>query len=398
MILELLFWILFGCATGIFTGLFPGIHVNTIAAIALLFPLENPLGLALMIASMSIVHSFVDFVPSILLGAPEESTFLSVLPGHRMLLKGEGLLAIKLAASGALLSGIISICFSPIFVLFVKKSTEIFPKIMPYALVLVLVLMLAEEKTMQKKAWAAIIIFLSGMLGIIALGEKSTVQNALFVCIAGFFGISTIIESLRKKSFFPKQNNKPKHIGKKTLAEAGLLGFLAGGLVSIVPGIGSNQSAFIIKKIFGNMGTRKFLILLGGSNSSNMILGFLVWFAWGKTRSGSSVAISQLITAGTENILLIGIACLIALGIGFIAAIKTAEFFIKKMQGIDYKKINLLIFGILVFLASILSNLFGIMALATASAIGLLAVSKGIKRTHCMAFLMIPALSFYLGF
>ncbi|HLD58830.1 MAG TPA: tripartite tricarboxylate transporter permease [archaeon] len=392
------FWILLGCIIGIFTGLSPGIHINTVAAFAATMRPADALGVSLMIASMSIVHSFVDFVPSILFGAPEEENFLSVLPGHRMLLKGKGLLAIKLAASGAFFSGLIAIAFAPVFVLFVQKASSFLPKIIPFALLVVLATMVLGEKGMGKKFWAITIIALSALLGAIVLGEKSIVKEPLLAGITGFFGAATIIESLRKKSVFPEQQEKKFRIKKTIILEGSLLGFLAGSIVSILPAIGSNQAAFILKKIFGKISTKKFLVLLGGSGTANMLLGFLVLFAWGKTRNGSAAAISQLIEISAQNILLLCIAGLIALGFGFAVTMFLAKIIVKKMHRINYEKTNLIILAVLIALVAFLSEISGLIAFASATAIGLLAVSKGVKRTNCMAFLMIPALLFYLGF
>src|SRR3989442_5223711 len=48
-------------------------------------------------------HAVFDFVPTVFLGAPTEDTALATLPGHRLLLVGQGAKAVALAARGALL-------------------------------------------------------------------------------------------------------------------------------------------------------------------------------------------------------------------------------------------------------------------------------------------------------
>ncbi|MBN1941279.1 MAG: tripartite tricarboxylate transporter permease [Candidatus Diapherotrites archaeon] len=390
--------VLAGCFLGIFTGLVPGIHVNTIAALSTINPENNFLGLALMICAMSIVHSFVDFIPAIFFGCPEESNYLSVLPGHRMLLKGKGIEAITLAAAGAFFSGLIAILMGIVFLSFLEKTSDLLYKIIPFVLVFVLGSMVFSEKGAKKKFFAIGIIFASGLLAHLVLGPKSSVENALFVCITGFFGASTIIESLRKKSFFPEQKQSKFRIRKEVLFEGSLLGLGAGALVAVVPAIGANQAAFVLRKIFGNIGTKKFLVLLGGSGTANMFLGFLMWFALGKTRSGSAVAISQLIEATAENIVWISLACFFALGFGFIATMLLAKKIAVHMKKIDYKKANKAILLLLIALVFLLSNPTGLIAFATSTAIGLTAIFNGVKRTHCMAFLMIPTLMYYFGF
>ncbi|MDD5148691.1 MAG: tripartite tricarboxylate transporter permease [Candidatus ainarchaeum sp.] len=391
-------WIVSGCVLGIFTGLAPGIHVNTIASISTAIAFPDPLGLSLMIASLSIVHCFVDLVPGILFGAPEETNFLSAQPGHRLLIKGKGFLAVKLAATGALFSGIISLCFAFFFITMLRKGTVLFSKLVPFALVFVITAMVFSENSPKKKAFAITAILLSGILGIIALSEKSPVENPLFACITGFFGIATILESLKKKTILPKQETEEAKTGNKSVIEGSALGFIAGALVAVFPALGANQAAFILQKFFGKIKTKKFLVLIGGSSTANVIFGFAGLFAWGKTRNGSAAAVGGLVELSTQNLVLLMIACAIALGFGFLAAVWTAKFLVKKIEKINYSKINIAILFALCGLSVFLTNFFGIIALVSATGIGLFCAETKIKRTHCMAFLMIPALLFYLGF
>ena len=109
---------LLGLLAGVGTGLAPGLHVNNVALFLLasrgaftalvLFAFPSAGGeelieiLSSFVMGTVIGHSFLDFVPSVYLGAPEESTALSVLPGHRLLLAGEGHVACRLAAKGAI--------------------------------------------------------------------------------------------------------------------------------------------------------------------------------------------------------------------------------------------------------------------------------------------------------
>src|SRR3990167_9497900 len=95
MLFEIFIFLFLGTAVGIFTGLVPGVHINMVGSLIassslLILSSLNPIYLVVFIVSMSITHVFVDFIPSIFLGAPEEGTELSVLPGHEMLNQGLG--------------------------------------------------------------------------------------------------------------------------------------------------------------------------------------------------------------------------------------------------------------------------------------------------------------------
>lgn len=128
---------LLGAVLGCGTGAAPGIHVNTLcllltsslgalmpaaasAAIWLGAPGDDaPILLACLVVSAAASHSFLDFLPSVFLGAPDEGESLSTLPGHRLLLQGRGREAVEHAASGALVGGALAValCVPLYFVL-----------------------------------------------------------------------------------------------------------------------------------------------------------------------------------------------------------------------------------------------------------------------------------------
>ena len=121
MYLQILLAIALGTITGTITGLIPGIHVNLIAVliISLTLPLQ-PIVLAIFILSVAITHSFLDSIPSIYLGAPDEAQALNVLPGHRLLHQGLGHQAITYTLLGSFGSLIICVIFFPLFIKIIK--------------------------------------------------------------------------------------------------------------------------------------------------------------------------------------------------------------------------------------------------------------------------------------
>jgi len=394
MAAELVLFALAGCFLGIFTGIAPGIHVNTIALLALSFPFLGSENLVVLIASMSIVHCFVDFVPSILLGAPDSESFLSALPGHRLLMQGKGLVAVKLAIAGGLLAGIASIAIGPLFILFVLKSAGTISAIVPFALIAILFAMVLEEKG-KKKAWAITVIALSGMLGLLALKSNISVQEPLFCLASGFFGASTLVDSIMKKSALPRQKKTGFSIKKARIAKNSALAIAAAAIVSLLPSIGSNQAAFIVRKATGKIRASDYLIMLGGINTTAMVFSFFVLFAWGKTRTGSAAAISQLGNFGMQQLLLTVAASAFALGFGAIAADLIASKALKAMQSLNYGKIGLVVLAFMAALVFLFSNAIGIAFFATAAATGIASINAGIKRTNSMAFLMMPTIAYY---
>jgi len=129
-----------------------------------------------------------------------------------------------------------------------------------------------------------------------------------------------------------------------------------------------------------------------------MILSFFVLFAWGKTRTGSAAAISQLADFGFWELLLVAAACLLGIGFGAIATDLVSKQAIRVMQAFDYKKLNICVLAFVTGLVFLFSGLLGLAFFAAASSIGIFSINKGIKRSNTMAFLMVPTMLYYLGF
>ena len=396
MALEILGFALLGCVCGIFTGLFPGIHTNTVALIALKISwLGSPNTLAF-VASMSVVHTFVDFVPSILFGAPSTDTFLGVLPGHRMLMQGNGLEAVKLSVMGGLFAGIVSIAISPLFLISLERISNIMQTLVPFVLTAILALMILDERG-KNIALAVVVIVSSAVLGVLALGNSLPLKEPLLCLAAGFFGASTLIDSILRNAKVVKQEKKGFFVEREKALKGSFLALLGGWIVSMLPGIGASQAAFIMRKLFGQIGDKGYLVLLGGTNTSTMILSFFVLFAWGKTRTGSAAAMNQLGFFGADELLLVMGASLLAIGFGAAVTGTVASEAAKLLAKVDYRKINIAVLCLVSITVVLFCGVLGILFYVIACLIGLVAINSGTKRANCMAFLMVPTIMHYIS-
>ena len=394
--IEALSWILLGCLLGVFTGLMPGIHVNTIAVLFLAFSESNDLNIALLIVATSVVHSFVDFIPSILIGAQDTDSFLSVLPGHYFFLKGEGLYAIKLTAAGGIFSVLFCILLLPFFWLLIAGLAEFLYSLIPFILVALIALMVLSEKGGKKK-WALATILLSGITGIIGLNSGS-MQETLFPLVTGFFGSSTLVYSLTKEHSITEQKTGVFKEEKKTIIKGSFFSTVAGAIVSFFPSVGASTAAFLLGEFTKKISRNEFLVVLGGVNTANTIFSFAVLFLIGKARTGAAATVKQLIGLNETSLLLIFAAVLISASFGYIATDIIGKKAIKWILAVNYRNLSKYVLGLLFLLVLFLSGLYGMILFLVSTAIGLLPLSTGIKRTHCMAFLMFPTILLYLGF
>src|SRR3989338_11202577 len=263
MLFELFLFLFLGVLAGTLTGLTPGIHINLIGAILvsysgslllthLFFPIL-PIYLIVFIVAMSITHTFVDFIPSIFLGAPDDAdTGLSTLPGHELLKEGRGYEAIMLSNYGSLIAILILILLFIPLIFIIPKIYPFLTKFMAFILIFFSLTLILFEKN---KFSALFVFFITGFLGLIVLNLD--IKEPLLPLLTGLFGSSMIILSIKQKTKIPKQKFekfKPKIFNP-------LLGsIIASPLCGFLPGLGSGQAA-IIGNTISNTDKRGFLVL-----------------------------------------------------------------------------------------------------------------------------------------
>jgi len=402
MLIEIILFIFLGIIFGTFTGLIPGIHINLVGvslvalSASLLSPV-NPIYLVVFIVSMAIIHTFIDFIPSIFLGCPDTDTELSVLPGHELLKKGQGYQAILLTCYGSLAAIFILTLIAFPSVLLISQTYGFLQKIIPYLLILVSFLLIALER---KKFKALSVFLLAGLLGLIVLNLDSgesffLLKEPLLPLLTGLFGASVLVMSIQTKTKIPKQKITKPEIKKKFLSP--LLGALvASPFSSFLPGLGSGQAA-IIGNTISKTDRKGFLVLLGATNTLVMGFSFVSLYIISRTRTGAAVAIQKIIGAFSWKILVLILSTALISGIiAFFFTIFLAKFFSRKIDKINYSKLSLITLIILTILILLVSNVFGLIILIISTLTGIYCISLGVRRTNMMGCLLIPTIIFYL--
>lgn len=344
------------------------------------------------IVSMSITHTYIDFIPSIFLGAPEEDTFLSVLPGHQMLKQGLAHEAVVLSLYGSFLSLFIIFLFIPVLFFF-SNFFFLIQKIIPYTLIFLSFYMVFREKNV----FIALIVFLfSGILGLISFNLP--VAQPLFPLLTGLFGTSSLLITIKQNPIIPKQSltNLSKIKVTKTELKNSLLGaFISAPLCSFFPGLGAGHAGFIGSEVL-KQNKRSFLMLLGMINTIVMGISFAVLFLFERTRTGSAIAISKIIELSLFDFSLIGLVIIFSGISSFFIALKISKFFSRKISLFNYKKISITVLIFLFSLTFILTDFIGIIILITSTSIGVFCILSKIKRINLMGVLIMPSIISYI--
>ncbi len=399
MLLSILLAITAGISTGIVTGLIPGVHINLIstivvasyASVSQTIPAEL---IIIFIMSMSITHTFLDSIPSIFLGAPDPANALAVLPGHRMLLDGEGKLAIKHTLYGSLGGLILSIIFSPILIYAIPLIYNSIKDYIGYIiLVFLIILFLKDFKRIPKSLF---VFLLAAAFGIFVLDMN--LKNPLFLMFSGLFGISNLALSLSTGEI-TKQKTTEITINVRHKFAIGL-STIMGVVAAFLPGIGSSQTAIIgmtLMKKEDIDDPKVFLTFMGGLNTVNMTVSLITFYTLSKARNGSIVALQSIIGEINLNTLLLIFACALIVGsAATIIGMQLCIGFSKMIVKVNYQKLVLSIIISILIMSVLFDGAIGLIIILLATIIGITASKLNVAKSYLMGCLVMQVLLFTL--
>jgi len=445
-IVLILVFAIIGTCLGTFTGLIPGLHVNTVAILLLAsLPIfmaaanfisgvefwTATVFVAVVITATSISHTFLDFIPSTFLGAPDEDTALSVLPAHQLMLQGKGYHAVYLSAVGSGCAVVFACLLLFPFVWLLGKPGNLYPLIrdntLYILLFLVAFLIFTETGTMGgsrvPKFVPAIFVFLtSGILGLVVLELPSSSplglpSTVLFPLFSGLFGISTLSLSIidRQEVVIPPQDTTCPIISPAELKPT-LPGCLAGSMVGFLPGVSSAHAA-LVAMIPGNMNSERspgenrgqdgsspgpVILTLGAVNTANAVFVIVALFLIQRARSGAAVAIQELIPIHDWahplpvflGVLLIAIV--LSSLVAFHLTLLIGKYAANNISRIPYERVVSGVIAFIIILVLLFNGVLGIAILMVSSLSGMIPPMIGVRRSHLMGVLLIPVLLYLM--
>jgi TctA family transporter len=199
-----------------------------------------------------------------------------------------------------------------------------------------------------------------------------------------------------KNKKIPKQKITKINIKIKEVFNIALATSIASPLCSFLPALGSGQAAVISSDLAEEKDKKQFLMLLGSINTIIMGLGIISIYSLNVTRSGSAVAISNLLENFSFNYLIIILLMIITSGLmSFFIGCKLNKIFSRKINKINYHKISILILLFLIIIIVSFSGWIGLIIFITSTFLGLFTILSGARRTLLMGCLMITSLVLY---
>jgi len=374
---------LLGILLGTVTGITPALHVNTLASLLDDVNTFSRFSFVLLVYTMGLTHTFLDSIPSAMFGVPDEGTALSILPAHRLVLKGRALEVVNISIMASFLSIIFAL---PLLLIYPLLAEMYNPNAGRIFVILLAVFLILTERGI-KKLYGLFIFLLSGWLGIVA--GKFLLREPYFHLFVGLFAFPTLIVSFRsnlKRLEFNNDEGIKMKIPKFLFFS--FLGSLLGMAASLLPTFTSSQAALIGG--FFSKDERSFLTVVFSVNTSNFLFSLVNFYLTGRTRNGVMVLLRERqvhLTHTQLNLLLL--TSLAASLLIMLYGVRLTRIIGKLLHRADYRKLNIGIMLFIILASYCFDGFFGLIFLLTAGVIGYLTIRLGVKRTNCMGVLML---------
>ncbi len=406
-----------GTGLGLFSGIAPGIHVNTLASMLaasypLLAPLLSgvdashiPLAVGCCIMSASVVHSFVDFVPSVFIGAPDGEDAVSVLPGHKLLLKGRGMDAVRAAAIGSLIGASATILMAvPLQWILISGLGDFLEKLTPVVLIIATATLLLGEARKRNAVWGTVAFVLSGMLGLACMTRAIPTDGVIgegsimLPLLTGLFGIPILLETSSESSIPHQIDRCDDPVGMVP----GFKGVLMGTVAGWFPGITSTVGAAMSAMVFPENRPERFISTVASVGTVTSVLSIVTLSVSGNGRSGTALAIGEICGDElngfmSEGFLLMLMSAAVASMIGYWMTIASGKAMSRVVGRLDPKVMSRTVLVALVCITLALTGPAGLLILVCSSVVGMIPPFCSTGRLVLCGCLLMPVLLFKLG-
>lgn len=374
-------------------------------------------------AGMIVGWSMLNTIPSVLLGAPDESAMFTVLPGQKYLMFGRGYEGAMITGVGGL-AGIYVLVFlvGPFAPRFLPVVQEVLRHHMHWILWVIIAFILMSEWPKGGNwgpagwrkffdAWYSLgagllTFFLSGFLGFILLYRSPVSVEMAFQNImpafVGLFGVPWCLLNIISGAKVPKQ-----YVGDSLDIDADVIlrsagaGALGGGFAAFFPVITGGIGGLLAGHATAQRDERVFIMSQGVSKLIYYVGAFLLLFVpgLGVTRGGAAWMMKQLYTPRTYyDYYMILASIALAGAASFLIMSPLTRWTIRFIERANYRNASVLALAIILALVYVMTGWGGLAVMAVAAGIGLIPVLFGSRRLNCLGILLLPIACNMAGF
>jgi len=408
-----------GFLVGVVSGLTPGLHVNNLALLlAAVAPSidASPAAVGVALVAASVTHTFLDIVPSVVVGVPDESMALVALPGHRMVLDGDGREAVVLSAAGSMLAVVLAFAAAVPIAFVMSRAYPMVSVYTPYILAATVVFLLATERggevgrrgradghdAVSVRAKAAVVLAASGLLGYYVLTREPGAEalvgepSLLTPLFVGLFGVPILVASASENAEIPEQDGDGVALPRRSVVVNAVGGGVAGSIVGWLPGVSPAVATGFVQSLLPDSETepesmREFIVAVSGVDSSNAVFALLALYLVGFPRSGVMVALDRTeVALDGETVAVYLVAVAVVSVASFVVTVALGRHAFGVVRRVDYRSLSVGVVILLVGVTFVFSGFVGIPVLVASTIVGLVPNYTRARRVNCMGALLLP--------
>jgi putative membrane protein len=443
-----------GALAGFSAGLVPGLHMNNIAAgitaysgaiigaIGLLSGLLGFGGPALLITSFIsgalVGHMFAEGITSTYLGIPSEDV-VSVLPAHRLARAGLGEAAVRASADGTLFGIVVSVVLLLPTCLLMGEPVGLYrllSKVMGFIIAGFSVVLIFSEgqgrlgrKRLASSFRAAALFLASGVMGTVVLctdysscnipdlllsGRGFVFRSSLLLpMFAGLFGIPGLILGLSSSQVTDCPASSERSHSHSPSSKDVAVSVLGGILVGWMPGMTSGSAATVcapsVREHSHGADVRssaRFIWLYSAISGAGAVFAVGALFIISRARSGSMDAAQFFLGDAVQpGALLHDIVPMAAMVLSMVFAAFVGHLIVSSLNSRLHRlrpvlcsaKVAMVSLVFVSLLSFSLTGSRGVLVMATACCLGLLAPLAHVRRIQLMGCLLVPIMLGFFG-
>ncbi|MDD5557919.1 MAG: tripartite tricarboxylate transporter permease [bacterium] len=417
-VVMILAYTVLGTVIGALLSMVPALHIYNVCGIILiawyarpgLIPVE---AVPAFFMSLLVAFSFINTIPSMFFGAPDESAVFVVLPGQKYMLQGRGFEASILTGVGGLAAVVMMALLTPFLFYAMTPIKNITGQNLGWVMLLFIVYMLMSEwpkgcglgRTVLEKfkwAWLNLIaglgtFVLAAFLGIIIMNKTLVPLEMSFQGImpvfVGLFAVAGIIQNLISRQAVP-----PQYIGEsidvdhRLIGKAVFAGTIGGGLAAFIPAVTGGIGGIISGHATGQRDDRIFVMSQGVSKTIYYVGSFLFFFVplLVLSRGGMAILMKPIFTPYTmQDYFQILSVILISGALSFLLMFPLTRWTVCLITRYDYHIILWIALVLVVAIVWGLMGWMGIFLMTVSTGIGLIPALYHSRKSNAMAVLLV---------
>ncbi|MDF7799385.1 tripartite tricarboxylate transporter permease [Pontiellaceae bacterium B1224] len=431
LILPAMLSVLAGTLASCIIAILPGLHVYNVMGLAVMMiygaqeagaAIGSELVLPFMIGLVC-GWSMLNTIPSVLLGAPDESAIFTVLPGQKYLMSGRGHEGVMIIGVGGL-AGVVLLLLvvGPLAPKFLPVAHYVLMRHMHWILWVIITFILMTEwpkgGNLGPSGWSKffdawkglgaglLTFFLSAWLGFILLYRSPVSIDVAFQNImpafVGLFAVPWCLLNMVSGVQVPEQRvGSSLGITPDVILRSAAAGGLGGGFAAFFPVVTGGVGGLLAGHATAQRDERVFMMSQGVSKMVYYTGALLLFFAPGLhlTRGGGAWIIKGLYEPQGRGDYFLALGCIaISGGLSFLLLSPLSRFMLWMMGRVDYRKISAAALLIIVLMVYAVTGWAGLFIMVVGSGIGLIPVLFGSRRLNCLGILLLPIACNMSGF